>query len=73
VIRVSAGIDDVTDRLRGDFLYCCHNGVSSRRESRIHYNHAVSPNLEGNVTASTGNQVKVGAKLQNLELAGFTR
>ena len=72
MVRIGAGIDHVTDGLRGDFLNGRNHGVRARGGSGVDHHHAIRSHLKANVGAGARNHVKVGPKLKHFQTRSGT-
>jgi hypothetical protein len=73
MIRIGTGVDDVANGFGRNFLDCGNDGIGARGQTRIDNDDAISPNLDGHVTAGARNEVEIGPELQNFEFTCVSR
>src|SRR5207253_3563911 len=68
MVRVCAGIDDVTRGKRSYFFDRRQNAVRGALGSRIDKHHAVDADLNGDVSTGSGNHVEVRPNLYHVQI-----
>ena len=70
MIRIGAGVDDVSNRPRRELLDRRDDRVGPRRRPGIDDHHAIVSDLDADVAAGAGDHVEVRAQLEHFEIAG---
>src|SRR6266550_2727007 len=73
MIRIGAGIDDVSNGPGRDLFDRSHDRSRCRRRTRIDDHHTIVSDLNADVAAGAGDHEKVGAELEYLEIAAIGR
>ena len=69
MVRIGAGIDDVSNGPGRELFDRGHDSIRPRRQTRIHDDDAVITDLNADVAAGAGDHEEVGAELEYLEIA----
>ncbi len=70
MIRVGAGVDHVTDRLRGNLLDGFDYGIRARSGARVDNHHAIGSHLKADVAAGAGDHIEIRPHLQDFKMRG---